>query len=810
MKVKPQITISLMRRLLASRRARTLIAAFAIAIVIALGVDVYVVLAADQFWNTNGASATWTALNWGTSAAGPFTNGWTSNNVANFTANSAITYVSTTNVGGITVTNGSLVTLTPAGTFTTGGASRTFDVGTGSILDFSNQAISTAAGTGLIKSGDGIFFTSNASAYPGGFTLNAGTVIVGAVNALGNGGALTINGGTLAANATRNITSRYSSIVVGGDFTIGSVTSGVPSGNGSSSANITFADNIGLGASTRSINIGSNGIYTFGGVISGNSGSGLTITRAVGATGNITLTGINTYTGNTTISAGTLALSGSGSIANSPTITVAGGATFDVSGLASTLTLGSTQTLDGSGTTSSGMIKCGSSGLTLGSTSPLTLLYANGNPTLTVTGGALTLASGNPVTITVSGSALTAGDYTLISSSLGGSVAGAAPTTVTVAPGGLASGMAASLQIAGGQLILNVASPTAANGNVSGQIVDSSGNPVEGAAVRMSGTQNRLTVTDAAGNYYFDNVETNGFYTVVPTRANFSFSPSQRVFSQLGQHTDAAFTATLTGGGLNPLDTTEYFVRQQYVDFLNREPDESGFNFWVNNIESCGTDANCRAVKRIDTSAAFFLSIEFQRTGYLVYRTYQAAYGDLPNAPVPIRLNEFKPDTQKIGNGVIVLQSGWEQQLESNKQAYAAEFVQRARFVLAYPATMTAAEFVDQLFTNAAVTPAGNDRLAAINEFGSASTTSDVAARGRALRRVTGNSLLAQQEFNQAFVLMEYFGYLQRDANNGPDTDFSGYNFWLDKLNTFGGNYQNADMIKAFLVSGEYRGRFPR
>jgi hypothetical protein len=70
--------------------------------------------------------------------------------------------------------------------------------------------------------------------------------------------------------------------------------------------------------------------------------------------------------------------------------------------------------------------------------------------------------------------------------------------------------------------------------------------------------------------------------------------------------------------------------------------------------------------------------------------------------------------------------------------------------------------------------------------------------------------VLAQQEFNQAFVLMQYFGYLRRDANPGPDTDFSGYNFWLNKLNTFGGNSQDAEMVKAFLVSSEYRGRFPR
>src|SRR2546428_847524 len=198
------------------------------------------------------------------------------------------------------------------------------------------------------------------------------------------------------------------------------------------------------------------------------------------------------------------------------------------------------------------------------------------------------------------------------------------------------------------------ATPTATDATVSGQIVDNTGTPVEGAAVRMSGTQNRLTITDTQGNYHFDDVETNGLYVLTPSRSNFSFSPAQKTFSQLGAHTEATFTAAANGGGLNPLDTTEYFVRQQYLDFLGREPDEAGFNFWVNNIDSCGIDAGCRQLKRLDTSAAFFLSIEFQQTGYLVYRTYESAYGNLLNAPVPIALREFKPDTQEIGTGVVV------------------------------------------------------------------------------------------------------------------------------------------------------------
>ena len=254
--------------------------------------------------------------------------------------------------------------------------------------------------------------------------------------------------------------------------------------------------------------------------------------------------------------------------------------------------------------------------------------------------------------------------------------------------------------------------------------------------VRLSGTQNRKLITDANGNYRFDNVETGGFYTVTPSRTNYSFSPAKRSFSSLGNQTEAGFVALAdVSHSLNPLDTSEYFVRQHYLDFLGREPDEPGFNFWVDNIEACGTDTNCRAVKRIHTSAAFFLSIEFQQTGYLVYRTYQAAYGDMPGAPVPLQLNEFKPDTTVISNRVIVNQSGWETLLENNKQAYMAEFVQRARFAADYPATMTPAEFVDRLFHNAGVVPAESDRRAAINEFGSAVTSSELAARGRALRR---------------------------------------------------------------------------
>src|SRR5207302_7854273 len=196
----------------------------------------------------------------------------------------------------------------------------------------------------------------------------------------------------------------------------------------------------------------------------------------------------------------------------------------------------------------------------------------------------------------------------------------------------------------------------------------------------------------------------------------------------------AQATATLTIAendvvlGANPIDTPRPFVQFHYYDFLGRYPDQSGWDFWTNNITGCTPQASCVEVQRINTSAAYFLSIEFQNTGYLVYRIYKISFGnltDIPNAPVPIKRQEFLPDTQEIGNGVIVNQGNWQQQLENNKQAFTLEFVQRSRFTSAYSTSLTPAQFVDAMFANAGVTPTTTDRNAAINEFAGASNTTD-------------------------------------------------------------------------------------
>jgi len=284
----------------------------------------------------------------------------------------------------------------------------------------------------------------------------------------------------------------------------------------------------------------------------------------------------------------------------------------------------------------------------------------------------------------------------------------------------------------------------------------------------------------------------------------------------IGINTSSRVTITDNdpANGPNAIDNANFFVRQHYIDFLNREPDTAGFNFWTNQINSCGADAQCIELKRINVSGAFFLSIEFQETGYLVYRVHKSAFGNFiiptaspPEQPVPIVLSDFLRDTQKIGQGVQVNVGNWEQQLEANKQAYMLAFVQRPDFISAYPNGMSPSDFVTQLSNRAGagvLSPAEQTNL--ISMFGG--STSDVNIRAQVLRAVAEDSTLRDAEFNKAFVLMQYFGYLRRNPDEFPDATFAGLNFWLGKLNQFNGNFINAEMVKSFLVSGEYRQRF--
>jgi hypothetical protein len=284
--------------------------------------------------------------------------------------------------------------------------------------------------------------------------------------------------------------------------------------------------------------------------------------------------------------------------------------------------------------------------------------------------------------------------------------------------------------------------------------------------------------------------------------------------AQLGSPSTAILTIAddVSEPVINPIDDPTDFVRQHYHDFLNREPDPSGFDFWVGNFPPCGGDPQCIEVKRINVSGAFYLSIEFQGTGFFVERLYKSSYGDATGTStdggphqlaVPIvKFSELLPDTQEIGRGVVVLAPGWEAALEANKVAFTEEFVQRPRFLNAYPLSMTPAQFVDALNANA-----GNPLSTAERDQLVSDLTGGVKTRAQVLRAVADDQDLINAEFNRGFVLMQYFGFLRRNPDAAPDIDHTGYDFWLKKLNSFNGDFIQAEMVKAFLSSTEYRHR---
>lgn len=244
------------------------------------------------------------------------------------------------------------------------------------------------------------------------------------------------------------------------------------------------------------------------------------------------------------------------------------------------------------------------------------------------------------------------------------------------------------------------------------------------------------------------------------------------------------------------IDDSRDFVTTHYDDFLGRDADDSGRDFWIRNIDQCGSDDRCRQAMRVNTSAAFFLSIEFQQTGYLIERLYVASFGRLP------RLAEFLADARTISEGVIVNQPGWQQKLDANTQAFIDDWVHHPAFVAAFGA-MSNAQYVDALIARTGITLSNADRNALIDGLNNGTLS-----RAQVLRQIVDNKSFREREFNRAFVLMQYFGYLRRDPDDAPDGDMSGFNFWLNKLNKFNGNFANAEMVRAFLESAEYRNRF--
>ena len=256
------------------------------------------------------------------------------------------------------------------------------------------------------------------------------------------------------------------------------------------------------------------------------------------------------------------------------------------------------------------------------------------------------------------------------------------------------------------------------------------------------------------------------------------------------------FNTTVQLSSGNDIDDNRYFVEQHYRDFFDREADDSGLDFWERQITYCGTNADCIMAARVNTSGAFFLSIEFQETGFLLYRFNKASFNAMP------RRNDFLVEMQAIAQGVVVGVTGWEAKLEENKRTAAERWANRPEFRARFDA-LDNRQFVNALFANAGITANPQVLEALINGLNVATET-----RGTVLRKVAENSDFASKERNPAFVLMQYFGYLHRNPDEGADSDLSGFNFWLKKLNDHSGNFHEAEMVRAFILASEYRNRF--
>jgi fibronectin-binding autotransporter adhesin len=342
-----------------------------------------------------GATGTWTGSLWSVNEAGPYTTAWTSGRHAIFNIASANTLTfATTNVAAITYNeNCVFATGGTLGFGPSGGAIAPIYVENGRTLNLVNGInFSTAAGSGFIKNGNGVFISvsANATGVPAGVTLNSGVLGIGGSNTLGSG-TLTINGGAISASTGTARSPVNSSIVVNNNFQFGDLTN-LAAGTG----NLTFSATVALGSSvTRTITLGNTGTYSLNGVISGTSSN---LVLAATAAGTLSFGAANTYGGNTTINGGTLQCGIANTLPSTTNVTLANtaGATLNLNNFAQTIA-----SLSGGGATGGNIVTGGASGILTVNQSTNTT-YAgvmSGAGALTKTGsGTLTLSGANTYT----------------------------------------------------------------------------------------------------------------------------------------------------------------------------------------------------------------------------------------------------------------------------------------------------------------------------------------------------------------------------------------------------------------------------
>ena len=513
--------------------------------------SVFVAAAQDSYTGTN-STGNWFTARWNnTSDAAPYTNTFTVGNNAIFTAgNYTFTGMgSSSNVGNITLLDNVNVKFSSVGSsLNTGGNVRTISVGTGSVLDLNGLTYSTAAGTGFIKEGAGVFATGSGT-YQGGTTINAGTVIARGTTGLGSGATnrLTLNGGVIAANATRSFdNTRFGGgIVIGGNVQFGELSNNVALAN--SAASLSFANNVSLGSANRTLTLGNQGTQTFSGIISNTGSGGVTFAANAGTTGGLfALTGTaNTFTGDVTINGGDARFTADGSLGNAANnIIIDGGTLSMASGTTNTISAGRNIFVgDGEGTRinaigAAGRIiydgviadKTGETGsFTHGGFGTLQLGGANTySGSTTITSGVVVVTNGGRLgattsSVVMSGGTLDLGTQTRTNASL--TISGGVITNGTIEAG--------SYSLSGGTVAAALAGSGGLTKTGAGTMTLTTANSYQGAT----------SVNEGALRINGDMSLTTGLYTVA---ANAAIGGSGTIGGSLSFLSDAKFVFSLT------------------------------------------------------------------------------------------------------------------------------------------------------------------------------------------------------------------------------------------------------------------------
>jgi len=352
---------------------------------------------------------------------------------------------------------------------------------------------------------------------------------------------------------------------------------------------------------------------------------------------------------------------------------------------------------------------------------------------------------------------------------------------------------------------------------------------VDGAATQKSDFEY------AAGKLTFAPGETSKTFTLlinedmyVDFNETFAVSLNNPSGAVLGPQSTASITITDDSpeSQTNPIDDAQSFVHMQYHDFLNRDPDANGLAFWTDNIAKCEeesrrpagqTAAQCFDKQRESTAIAFFMSPEFQITGGFVYHLYKGSLSGAPNydGGSPGRFptsQEFLRDVSQVSEGIVVNNQISGAMVEANRDQLAADFVQRPEFMAKYGG-LNNSLYVQELFNTTGIPATAAEKQSLVDGLNSATMT-----RAAVLRKIVDGTVVISegnvqfttpygqafinQENRRVFVFMEYVGYLRREPD-GP-----GFIHWLGKLNFYSGDPFQAEMVRAFILSPEYRQRF--